>query len=640
MRSAKTFLFFLFTLGLIGFMGSISVLMAGQTDPPHQAHLVFLRGPGMGGDASPCLNCHTGGSPGTGDVDWDTCNRCHSPGGAYDGVNDPIVGALDNWENRESGSEATQSLIYNGDGTLRADKDKWCATCHDKGTGILVDDFGAYTDDASLRVNWSGGADAQAPYLEPSGGPAGSQCMRVNVDWDKDAADYGTVKQANDYVPPFDLEGMKTISFYVKVEEVFSDSIEKIKVRLTKPDDVVCVAAINTDNLAENSWELVTIPFSDFSNNDIPGATLADQGVKRIALRMMEGGGNDNWSEDVYFDDISFGVLPVQAPDVVGDNVTQGYYVTGHHFGCTSCHDPSTDHIDGETASLYGYFTGYSNPTGFRLYSDSFSRLQLPYNEYVAGSEGAFALCYKCHDEAVITQDDDAEDLTTNFTDYGYIAGTTIDNLHLYHVGGPGSNMIALVYHGTCVMCHDPHGQSNPAMTRTDMGDFIYFDANGCEIAQDADSDSDGIKDWYDPDVNMGGAQKSSKGWGSYPMCVNVCHLTAVPPSDPCSPYSGPLGQDGWYSRDYEYVRHGGAEDVGPDCFSGGCHRVNKMHADHFVPDPGPGFPMNESGCNQCHADGRLQCAEGPLFADHELLSDTTVCDSCHGPGGPYTGQP
>ena len=235
------------------------------------------------------------------------------------------------------------------------------------------------------------------------------------------------------------------------------------------------------------------------------------------------------------------------------------------------------------------------------------------------------------HDEAVIIQNAPAEDLVTNFAE-ALVFGTTIENLHLYHVGGPGSNMIPSVYHGTCVMCHDPHGQANPAMTRTDMGDFFYFDTNGCEISLGADSDGDGTEDWYDPDVNMGGAQKETKST-SYPMCINVCHTVPAAPTDPCTPYTNNTGQNGWYPRNYEYVPHDENMDIGPICLTAGCHSMGSLHATHF--ESGPPFELNENGCYECHDHGKAQCQGAPVFYDHQFFADTTVCDSCHSGGGP-----
>jgi hypothetical protein len=58
-------------------------------------------------------------------------------------------------------------------------------------------------------------------------------------------------------------------------------------------------------------------------------------------------------------------------------------------------------------------------------------------------------------------------------------------------------------------------------------------------------------------------------------------------------------------------------------------------HSTHFDSVKGPGFPLNGSGCYECHADGILQCdAGGPVFWDNKLLEDTLVCDNCHSEGG------
>ncbi|MBW2172915.1 MAG: hypothetical protein JRF69_13305 [Deltaproteobacteria bacterium] len=92
---------------------------------------------------------------------------------------------------------------------------------------------------------------------------------------------------------------------------------------------------------------------------------------------------------------------------------------------------------------------------------------------------------------------------------------------------------------------------------------------------------------------------------------------------------------DGFYRRSYEYVPHDENMDVGPICLTAGCHPVGPLHAAHFEPAQGPDFPPNESGCYYCHDDGKAQCQEAPVFADHELFADTSVCDTCHNGGGP-----
>ncbi len=50
----------------------------------------------------------------------DVCNDCHSPGGAYDGVNDSVIGAKKNW----------CQGVYEGN-ILRTEKENWCLGCHD-----------------------------------------------------------------------------------------------------------------------------------------------------------------------------------------------------------------------------------------------------------------------------------------------------------------------------------------------------------------------------------------------------------------------------------------------------------------------------------------------------------------------------
>ena len=74
-----------------------------------------------------------------------------------------------------------------------------------------------------------------------------------------------------------------------------------------------------------------------------------------------------------------------------------------------------------------------------------------------------------------------------------------------------------------------------------------------------------------------------------------------------------------------------------------------QSHATHFVSDKGPHMLLNEIGCYECHADGRLQCQGPPiLFADSTIvdgvvvvpqsLETTSVCDTCHSPGGAFDG--
>src|SRR4030042_398834 len=51
----------------------------------------------------------------------DVCNNCHSPNGYYNGVNDIVIGAKNNW----------CQGVYEGN-ALKSGKEKWCAGCHDE----------------------------------------------------------------------------------------------------------------------------------------------------------------------------------------------------------------------------------------------------------------------------------------------------------------------------------------------------------------------------------------------------------------------------------------------------------------------------------------------------------------------------
>ncbi|MHB8810796.1 MAG: Ig-like domain-containing domain, partial [Desulfobulbaceae bacterium] len=59
----------------------------------------------------------------------DVCNTCHSPGGTYDGLDDPVIGAKAIWR--------TGAYVATNDSTLRTGKEKWCATCHDEEPSII-----------------------------------------------------------------------------------------------------------------------------------------------------------------------------------------------------------------------------------------------------------------------------------------------------------------------------------------------------------------------------------------------------------------------------------------------------------------------------------------------------------------------
>jgi len=118
----------------------------------HITHWTDPKGPQLGEDT--CTLCHyatdfsrfADGEP---LATTTICDDCHSDEGAYDGVDDPTVGAKPNWEEG----------IYEANGSdLKSGKGDWCATCHDNGTSTVngVDAPNVMGDNTTYGYNPSG----------------------------------------------------------------------------------------------------------------------------------------------------------------------------------------------------------------------------------------------------------------------------------------------------------------------------------------------------------------------------------------------------------------------------------------------------------------------------------------------------
>jgi hypothetical protein len=100
-----------------------------HTSGSHVAHLEASYGPLIA--SASCDACHDINnfplfSDGQNLANTTVCDPCHSPGGAYDGVNDPNIGAKGNWV----------SGVFNGS-ALQAGKEKWCVGCHDNDPSVV-----------------------------------------------------------------------------------------------------------------------------------------------------------------------------------------------------------------------------------------------------------------------------------------------------------------------------------------------------------------------------------------------------------------------------------------------------------------------------------------------------------------------
>jgi len=108
----------------------------------HALHLTAAYGPKITG----CDTCHASDQDEThdngtasfasgldanfdGNIDLsetDVCDLCHSAGGPFDGVNDPVIGAKANWADG----------VYAAD-ELKPEKANWCLGCHDTEGGVV-----------------------------------------------------------------------------------------------------------------------------------------------------------------------------------------------------------------------------------------------------------------------------------------------------------------------------------------------------------------------------------------------------------------------------------------------------------------------------------------------------------------------
>jgi len=93
----------------------------------HQVHLMDASGLPI----ASCDDCHGTETPpllsdGLDLANTQVCNTCHSPLGAYDGVDDPDIGARFNW---------VSGVFSNGG--FQPGKEKWCVGCHDDDPSVI-----------------------------------------------------------------------------------------------------------------------------------------------------------------------------------------------------------------------------------------------------------------------------------------------------------------------------------------------------------------------------------------------------------------------------------------------------------------------------------------------------------------------
>ena len=162
--------------------------------------------------------------------------------------------------------------------------------------GFLVDDFESYGDDTDIQAIWINKYDARPAFIEVGAGPDGSNCMRVNVKWDRNAEDHGYIKRV--YSPYVQTGYMESMSFQVMV--VNTAKIVGIGVMLqVYPDETYHEYLIDTSGLQDGVWEEITIPLSSFGID--PFNKLSE-----VRFHFYEDSPTELWVQNVYFDDVRF----------------------------------------------------------------------------------------------------------------------------------------------------------------------------------------------------------------------------------------------------------------------------------------------------------------------------------------------
>jgi len=266
----------------------------------------------------------------------------------------------------------------------------------------------------------------------------------------------------------------------------------------------------------------------------------------------------------------------VLAPAIAGDDITYGYYYSGHGRNlsgvqCTDCHDSSVNHLDGEprtyafdTADYAPAQSGVAYASGYRLgYVSSEVPLMIPANYgttfgWDAGvmRDTAFRLCFNCHNSSEILDDTPGDGINSNFKasqpdpprNYSYAWGSGADtNEHVAHImnytgpfadsdwdtatDGPGGSngrdsMTA------CSSCHNVHGaagvqgSTNEAMIR----DGILTGRTGYGFSYVIEDIGSGGYPWV---TSTGATQAASVGAifrsNTDNMCGVPCAMAALP---------------------------------------------------------------------------------------------------------------
>lgn len=549
-------------------------LQPGAKDVAHQTHLRGSRGPHI----KVCTNCHIQPPPAL--VDYRNCDPCHSPHGLYDGVNDPVIGAKTNWR-------STKSAIYSADGRLKPGKEKWCLGCHDD-------------DPTTADIN-------ESALIGEVYAPGIAGVDKLNDHWHRPRGAWGTIGSPQKLIDGDEGTGNSPsggchVVFDLGCKHLITDIQMYVG---NRRDGVFWKVYAGNDG---TNWTRIlggaTPPFSWKTGHLGQGwyQTKMDIYVRAQYLKIVKQFGP-------IVEDTIFEVRYRR------DNLSYGYYKSGHGIRCSSCHDLSSNHIDGVTRTyqanggpiLYkqGYRLKWVTIKGSSLLPLEIPRTGLNWKEYPRTGND-FALCFQCHDKYSLLGDASGDGrffrnhLETNFRN-----GTT--NNHIRHLRGRGRHGNERDWDSdwdgtpdspiSCPACHNVHGSPTPAMIRhgelistTGTMDkvpalnFRYIDASGDPISLE---ESMGGQTYY---WGRDSGSVSKNG-----VC-NMCHN--------------------------DYMRYKRKPTV-VEMFPG-----PQSHKTHIKDHKGPHLT-----CKDCHYPGVFT-----RFSDGQPLANTQTCDTCHSPGGSFDG--
>jgi hypothetical protein len=382
--------------------------------------------------------CFKSGTDSNGDgrydlSETDVCDNCHSPGGAFDGVQM----AKDSWHEGVYASP-----------TLRAGKEKWCAGCHD--------DQPAYSRSVLNQGIVDNGEATYVGTWPVSSTDPNDPAQFYGADVNYHAA--GTGANTATWNFPAGLTS-GTYNVYARWT-IYSNRATNAYYTINHSGGADVVGPINMRRDG-GTWKLL-------------GSFDFTAGSGSVVL-------NDNADGIVIADAIWFlksDSVGTYAPNVVGDNSTYGFYISGHKMNCLACHDQRKAHIDHEHRT---YEVDEATSTAVNTYEAGYRLKEIGGERPMVIPQAAnnctrtpsfYLLCFKCHDsEPLLSYTRSGTNMWKEATQLNYHrahldmkTSRTWDSDWDAIMGNPVNESIDSVL--SCPACHNVHGSPTPAMTR------------------------------------------------------------------------------------------------------------------------------------------------------------------------------